>query len=337
MPQDFGGCSHGPYRAKVRPVEEMRMTRILNTIIEAVGNTPLVRLNRVAPNESVELIAKLEFLNPLSSIKDRVGVAMIEDALASGVLNSDSVIIEPTSGNTGIALAFVAAVKGIRLILTMPETMSIERRALLKGLGAELVLTGANQGMQGAVSKAFELATSIENGVVLQQFANPSNPNVHARTTAEEIWSDTDGKLDVFVDGIGTGGSISGVGRVLKARNNDIQIIGVEPRSSAIINGQRPGPHDIQGIGAGFIPDNLDQSVLDECIQVSDDEAFQTARQLAKLEGIPAGISSGATCAAAIQLAKRPSMRGKRIVIIFASCAERYLSTRLYRDLVTAN
>ena len=313
------------------------MTRILNTIIEAVGNTPLVRLNRMAPNDSVELIAKLEFLNPLSSIKDRVGKAMIEDALESGVLTSESVIIEPTSGNTGIALAFVAAVKGIRLILTMPETMSIERRALLKGLGAELVLTPANQGMQGAVSKAFELATNIKNGVVLQQFANPSNPNVHAQTTAEEIWSDTDGKLDAFVDGIGTGGSISGVGRVLKARNSAIQIIGVEPRSSAIINGQRPGPHGIQGIGAGFIPENLDKSLLDECLQVSDDEAFHTARQLAKLEGIPAGISSGATCAAAIQLAKRPSMKGKRIVIIFASCAERYLSTRLYRDLINSH
>ena len=313
------------------------MTRILNTIIEAVGNTPLVRLNRMAPNDSVELIAKLEFLNPLSSIKDRVGKAMIEDALESGVLTSESVIIEPTSGNTGMALAFVAAVKGIRLILTMPETMSIERRALLKGLGAELVLTPANQGMQGAVSKAFELATNIKNGVVLQQFANPSNPNVHAQTTAEEIWSDTDGKLDAFVDGIGTGGSISGVGRVLKARNSAIQIIGVEPRSSAIINGQRPGPHGIQGIGAGFIPENLDKSLLDECLQVSDDEAFHTARQLAKLEGIPAGISSGATCAAAIQLAKRPSMKGKRIVIIFASCAERYLSTRLYRDLINSH
>ena len=310
------------------------MTRILNTIIEAVGNTPLVRLNRMSPNDSVELIAKLEFLNPLSSIKDRVGKAMIEDALASGKITPDSVLIEPTSGNTGIALAFVAAVKGMRLILTMPETMSVERRSLLRGLGAELVLTPANQGMQGAVSKAFELAASIKNGIVLQQFANPSNPDVHARTTAEEIWSDTDGQLDALVDGIGTGGSISGIGRVLKSRSPSIQIVGVEPRGSAIINGQRPGPHGIQGIGAGFIPDNLDRSVLDECLQITDDDAFHTARQLAKLEGIPAGISSGATCAAAIQLAKRPSIKGKRIVIIFASCAERYLSTRLYRELI---
>ena len=310
------------------------MTRILDTIIEAVGNTPLVRLNRMTPHSSVELVAKLEFLNPLSSIKDRVGKAMIEDALESGLVNYDSVIIEPTSGNTGIALAFVAAVKGIRLILTMPETMSVERRALLKGLGAELVLTPANRGMQGAVSKAFELASSIDNGVVLQQFANPSNPNVHARTTAEEIWADTNGELDVLVDGIGTGGSITGIGRALKARRKEIKIIGVEPRGSAVVSGQRPGPHGIQGIGAGFIPENLDQSIMDECIQISDDDAFQTARKLARLEGIPAGISSGATCAAAIQLAKRPNMKGKRIVIIFASCAERYLSTRLYRDLL---
>lgn len=312
------------------------MTKILNSIIDAVGQTPLVRLNRLSTNEHAEIVAKLEFLNPLSSIKDRVGKAMIEDALAQGRINEDSVLIEPTSGNTGIALAFVAAVKGLKLILTMPETMSVERRSLLRGLGAQLVLTPASQGMHGAVTKAFELAEITENAIVLQQFSNPANPDIHAKTTAEEIWTDTGGDLHALVVGVGTGGSISGIGRCLKAKNPNIQIIGVEPSTSAVIGGNRPGPHEIQGIGAGFIPDNLDLSVMDECIEITDAEAFETARKLARLEGIPAGISSGATCAAALKVAKRPELSGKRIVVIFASSAERYLSTRLYRDLLDA-
>lgn len=310
------------------------MTKILDSIIDAVGNTPLVRINRLLPESQVEIVAKLEFLNPLSSIKDRVGKAMIEDALDAGLINAQSVIIEPTSGNTGIALAFVAAVKGLKLILTMPETMSIERRSLLKGLGAEVILTPANQGMHGAVSKAYALAETTENAVVLQQFSNPANPSIHARTTAEEIWNDTQGEIDALVAGIGTGGSISGIGNYLKSKNSEIQVFGVEPSTSAVINGARPGPHEIQGIGAGFIPDNLDLSIIDECLEITDAEAFDTARKLARLEGIPAGISSGATCAAAIKIAKRPEFNGKRIVVIFASCAERYLSTRLYRDLL---
>jgi cysteine synthase A len=310
------------------------VTKILDSIIDAVGNTPLVRINRLLPESQVEIVAKLEFLNPLSSIKDRVGKAMIEDALDAGLINAQSVIIEPTSGNTGIALAFVAAVKGLKLILTMPETMSIERRSLLKGLGAEVILTPANQGMHGAVSKAYALAETTENAIVLQQFSNPANPSIHARTTAEEIWSDTQGEIDALVAGIGTGGSISGIGNYLKSKNSEIRVFGVEPSTSAVINGARPGPHEIQGIGAGFIPDNLDLSIIDECLEITDAEAFDTARKLARLEGIPAGISSGATCAAALKIAKRPEFNGKRIVVIFASCAERYLSTRLYRDLL---
>ena len=310
------------------------MTKILNSIIDAVGNTPLVRINRLLPDSQVEIVAKLEFLNPLSSIKDRVGKAMIEDGLDAGLINAQSVIIEPTSGNTGIALAFVAAVKGIKLILTMPETMSIERRSLLRGLGADVILTPASQGMHGAVLKAYELAKNTENAIVLQQFSNPSNPDIHQRTTAQEIWTDTQGQMDALVVGIGTGGSISGIGSYLKSKNPKIRIFGVEPSTSAVINGERPGPHEIQGIGAGFIPDNLDRAVIDECLEVTDDEAFDTARKLARLEGIPAGISSGATCAAALKVAKRPEFKGKRIVVIFASCAERYLSTRLYRDLL---
>jgi cysteine synthase len=310
------------------------VTKILDSIIDAVGNTPLVRINRLLPENHVEIVAKLEFLNPLSSIKDRVGKAMIEDALDSGLINAQSVIIEPTSGNTGIALAFVAAVKGIKLILTMPETMSMERRSLLRGLGADVILTPASQGMHGAVSKAYELAKNTENAIVLQQFSNPSNPGIHQRTTAEEIWTDTQGQMDALVVGIGTGGSISGIGSYLKSKNPKIRIFGVEPSTSAVINGARPGSHEIQGIGAGFVPDNLDRSVIDECLKVTDSEAFDIARKLARLEGIPAGISSGATCAAALKIAKRPEFKGKRIVVIFASCAERYLSTRLYRNLL---
>ena len=310
------------------------MAQILDSIIEAVGNTPLVRLNRVVPNHDAEIVAKLEFLNPLSSIKDRVGKAMIEDALATGRINEDSVLIEPTSGNTGIALAFVAAVKGLKLILTMPETMSAERRALLQGLGAEVILTPANKGMHGAVSKAVELAETIENATILQQFSNPSNPEIHARTTAEEIWRDTSGQIDALVVGIGTGGSISGIGSTLKSKNPALKVFGVEPNTSAVVSGSPPWPHEIQGIGAGFIPENLNQSVIDECIRISDNKAFETARKLARLEGIPAGISSGATCAAAIDISQRPEFKNKRIVVIFASSAERYLSTRLYRELL---
>ena len=307
---------------------------VLNSIVDAVGKTPIVRLNRIHPFEDIDLLAKLEFMNPLSSIKDRVGKAMIEDALASGRVNTSTTLIEPTSGNTGIALAFVAAVKGLKLILTMPETMSVERRALLKGLGADLVLTPAQHGMQGAVDKAFELARAHSNAVVLQQFANPSKPRVHENTTAMEIWEDTHGTIDILVDGIGTGGSISGIGRKLKSLNPNIKIIGVEPSLSPVVNGGLPGMHEIQGIGAGFIPENLDLSVVDECLRVADEDAMTMARRLAREEGIPAGISSGATCAAAIARCQRGDLSGKRVVIIFASAAERYLSTRLYRELL---
>ncbi len=309
--------------------------RIYEDLTQLIGGTPLVRLNRVTDGCSAQVLAKLEFLNPLSSIKDRTGLALINAAQAAGQLHDDTVLIEPTSGNTGIALAFIAAVKGLRLILIMPETMSEERRALLRGLGAELELTPAAGGMQAAVDRAYQLASELKNGLVLMQFSNPANPDVHERTTAQEIWDDTDGKVDAVVVGIGTGGSVSGIGRALKKRRSSIQIVGVEPTRSAVVSGRRAGMHNIQGIGAGFVPKNLDRSVLDECILVEDQEAFNCARKIARLEGIPAGISSGATAAAAIKIAQRPEMKDKTIVVIFASCAERYLSTPLYRDLVT--
>ncbi|MCB9528961.1 MAG: cysteine synthase A [Myxococcales bacterium] len=310
------------------------MARIYDDITQLVGHTPLVRLNRITEGAAATVLAKLEFQNPLGSIKDRTGLAMIEAAERDGRIKPGTVLVEPTSGNTGIALAFVAAVKGYRLILTMPESMSIERRALLRGLGAELVLTPEAEAMQGAVDRAYALARELPDAVVLQQFQNPANPAIHERTTAAEIWDDTDGAVDVIVGGVGTGGSLTGIGRALKPRKPALRLVAVEPSQSAILSGKRPGLHGIQGIGAGFIPKNLDRNLLDEIITVDDADAYDTARRIARLEGIPAGISSGATAHAALQLARRPALAGKLIVVIFASSAERYLSTPLYRDLV---
>lgn len=301
-----------------------------NSIIETIGGTPLVKLNRVTEGLSAEVYVKCEFFNPLSSVKDRIGRAMIEAAEASGKLKPGVTIVEPTSGNTGIALAFVAAARGYRIILTMPETMSLERRVLLRMLGAEIVLTPGAKGMSGAIAKANEIVTELGDKAFLpQQFENPANPAIHRVTTAEEIWSDTEGKIDAFVAGVGTGGTISGVGEVLKARRPGVKIIAVEPEASPVISGGKPGPHKIQGIGAGFIPKNLNVPLLDEVIQVSNEAAVATAQEVASREGLLVGISSGANIWAALQLAKRPEFAGKRIVTIAASTGERYLSTIL--------
>src|SRR3984957_8538062 len=311
------------------------MARIYNDITETIGNTPLVRLNRTAKEHGAqaEILLKLEFFNPLSSVKDRIGNAMIEDALKSGKINKDTVLIEPTSGNTGIALAFVAAAKGLKLILTMPETMTIERRKLLKILGARVVLTEGPKGMKGAIAKAEELATKIPNSVILQQFSNPSNPAVHRRTTAEEIWRDTDGKVDIIISGIGTGGTITGVGEVLKPRKASLKIIALEPAGSPVLSGGQPGPHKLQGLGAGFVPTILNTKIYDEVITVKEDDAAPVSKQIAKLDGIPVGISSGAAIWAGIQVAKRPENKGKQIVVIIPSSAERYLTSWLFADL----
>lgn len=309
--------------------------RIYGSITETIGDTPIVRLDRIAKEKGVgaHLLAKLEFFNPISSVKDRIGVAMIDALEAEGRLAPGATLIEPTSGNTGIALAFVAAARGYRLILVMPETMSIERRKMLKLLGAELVLTEGPKGMKGAIAKAEELLAEIPGSIIPQQFQNPANPAIHRRTTAEEIWNDTAGTVDVFVSGIGTGGTITGVGQVLKARKPSVHVVAVEPTASPVLSGGQPGPHKIQGIGAGFVPGVLDTGVYDEVQQISNEEAFETARLVARIEGIPVGISSGAAIAAAVKVGSRPEFAGKTIVIIIPSFAERYLSTALFEGL----
>jgi cysteine synthase A len=313
------------------------MAKIYDTIVDTIGNTPLVRLHRTAQAHGAlaDVLLKLEFFNPLSSVKDRIGAAMIDDALKSGRINQNTVLIEPTSGNTGIALAFVAAARGLRIILTMPETMSMERRKLLKVLGARLVLTEGPKGMKGAIARAEELQKQIPNSVVLQQFANPSNPEIHRKTTAEEIWRDTDGKVDIVVSGIGTGGTITGVGEVLKSRKPGIKIVAVEPDASPVLSGGQPGPHKLQGLGAGFIPAVLNTKVYDEVIRVKETDAAPISKQVIREDGIPVGISSGAAIWAALQLAKRPENQGKQIVVIIPSSSERYLSTWLFADINT--
>ena len=308
------------------------MSGIFDDITKTIGNTPLVKLNRVTEGLDAEVLVKIESFNPLSSVKDRIGVAMIEDAERRGVLKKDSILVEPTSGNTGIALAFVAAAKGYRLILTMPETMSIERRQLLSILGAELVLTPGSEGMPGAVRRAEQLVKETPNAVIPQQFNNPANPEIHRKTTAEEIWNDTDGRVDIVVAGIGTGGTITGVAEVLKSRKSTFKAVAVEPDSSPVLSGGKPGPHKIQGIGAGFVPQVLNVSAIDEIIRVKDEDAGATSRRLAKLEGILVGISSGAAAWAALELAKRPENKGKLIVAVLPDTGERYLSTWLFRE-----
>lgn len=306
---------------------------VYKNIAETIGKTPLVRLNRLTSGLQAEVYAKLEFFNPLNSVKDRIGKSMIEAAEADGRLRPDGVIVEPTSGNTGIALAFVSRAKGYRCILTMPESMSIERRKLLRLLGAELVLTPAEQGMKGAIEKATEIVTRTEGAFMPQQFENPANPEIHRRTTAEEIWRDTEGQVDAIVAGVGTGGTITGVAEVIKGRNPDFMAIAVEPADSPVISGGAPGPHKIQGIGAGFIPKNLNLDIIDGVEQVTNNEAFSMARKLSDAEGIAGGISSGAAVTAALRVASRPEMKGKRIVVVVPSMAERYMSTDLFKGI----
>jgi cysteine synthase len=310
--------------------------RIYNSITETIGDTPLVRMLRMPKEAGVkaEILLKLEFFNPLSSVKDRIGVAMIEALEKDGIITpGKSTLVEPTSGNTGIALAFVAAAKGYRLILVMPESMSLERRKMLLILGAQLELTPAALGMKGAIARAHEIVASIPNAVIPQQFENPANPDIHRRTTAEEIWNDTEGKVDIVISGVGTGGTITGVGQVLKAKKPSIKMIALEPEDSPVLSGGQAGPHKIQGIGAGFVPAILDRKVIDEVITISNEAALETARRTARLEGIPVGISSGAAIAAALEVGARPENTGKTIVAIIPSFAERYLSTALFEGL----
>lgn len=309
--------------------------RIYNSITDTIGDTPLVKLNRLPAERGVKatILAKLEFFNPISSVKDRIGVNMIDALEMSGALKPGGTLIEPTSGNTGIALAFVAAARGYRLILVMPETMSLERRKMLALLGAELELTPGPLGMKGAIAKAEELKNSIPGAIIPQQFENPHNPEIHRKTTAEEIWNDTHGDVDIFISGVGTGGTITGVGQVLKARKPGVKIVAVEPEDSPVLSGGQPGPHKIQGIGAGFVPGILDREVIDEVVTVGNQTAFETARALAKNEGIPAGISSGAAIAAALEIGARPENAGKTIVVIIPSFAERYISSALFEGL----
>ena len=308
--------------------------KLYDSIVDTIGDTPMVRLN-ILPKEAgcvATIYAKLEFFNPLSSVKDRLGLGMIEAAEADGTLTKDTVLVEPTSGNTGIALAFIAAARGYKIIITMPDSMSLERRKMLQLLGAKLELTPAAQGMRGAIARAEEIVAATPNALMLQQFKNPANPVIHHNTTAEEIWNDTQGKVDVFVTGVGTGGTLQGVASTLKPRKESLRIVAVEPADSPVLSGGTHKPHKIQGIGPGFVPDVLDKNIIDEIITITNDEAFATARQLAAKEGIPAGISSGATVAAALKVAARPEMKGKMIVVIVASCAERYMSTDLFKD-----
>ena len=308
------------------------MSKIYKNVTELIGNTPLIELTKIEEIQKLEakVIAKVEFFNPAGSVKDRIGLAMIEDAEKKGLINKDTVIIEPTSGNTGVGLALASVAKGYKLILTMPETMSIERRKLLTAYGAELVLTPGPDGMKGAIKKAEELASQYDNAFIPQQFKNPSNPAYHEKTTAVEIWEDTDGKVDAFIAGVGTGGTLTGVAKLLKKKNPNVKIIAVEPSDSPVLEGGKPGPHKIQGIGAGFVPDVLDMDLVDEVIPVSNDNAYETTKKLARVEGLLVGISSGAATYAAIQVAKRPEFKGKNIVVILPDTGTRYLSTTVF-------
>ncbi|WP_019636514.1 cysteine synthase A [Paenibacillus fonticola] len=311
------------------------MTRIAKNLTDLIGNTPLLELSNFARKHKIDskIIAKLEYFNPAGSVKDRIGFAMIKDAEEKGFINQNTVIVEPTSGNTGVGLAFAAAALGYRLIITLPESFSIERRKLMNALGAELVLTPTEEGMSGAIKKAEEIAANIPNSFIPQQFKNPANPEIHKKTTAEEIWRDTDGEIDIFVGGVGTGGTISGVGEVLKQRKSAVKIVAVEPFDSPVLSGGNKGVHEIQGIGAGFVPDNFNRNVVDEIFQVRNAEAYETARFLAKSEGLLVGISSGAVAYAALQIAKRPENKDKNIVVLLPDTGERYFSTPLFPDV----
>jgi cysteine synthase A len=308
------------------------VSHIFSDVTRTIGATPLVRLNEISSGLHPKILAKLEFKNPLGSVKDRIGLAMIEAAETKGLINSDTLIVEPTSGNTGIALAFVCVAKKYKLLLTMPETMSLERRKLLKHLGAELVLTPGSEGMKGAIRKAQEILSESRNAYMPNQFSNPANPEIHRRTTAEEIWRDTNGEVDILVAGVGTGGTITGVSEVIKKRKPSFKAVAVEPAASPVLSGGKPGPHKIQGIGAGFIPEILNTKVVDEIITVTNEQAFEFARDMARLEGILCGISSGAAVCAALEVARRPENKGKQIVVILPSTGERYLSTELFQD-----